>query len=68
MNDMLKREGAAYAAETAKNADIKITLEQWPCAIAVLGICATYAFVSWVNRPVEEPEHCIHPLLQMHQR
>lgn len=54
MNDMIKREGTTCVAETVKNADIKITLEQWPCAVAVLGICATYAFVSWVNRPMEE--------------
>lgn len=54
MNDLIKREGTTCVTEVIKNADIKITLEQWPCAVAVLGICATYAFVSWVNRPVEE--------------
>ena len=54
MNDLIKRVGSMCVAEAIKNADIKITLEQWPCAVAVLGICATYAFVSWVNRPVEE--------------
>lgn len=54
MNDLIKREGTTCVTEAIKNAYIKITLEQWPCAVAVLGICATYAFVSWVNRPVEE--------------
>ena len=29
-------------------------LARWPCAVAVLEICAIYAFASWVNRPVEE--------------
>ena len=54
MNDMIKREGTICVSEAVKNADIKITLEQWPCAVAILGICATYAFVSWVNRRIDE--------------
>lgn len=29
-------------------------LARWPCTVAVLGICATYAFASCVNRPMEE--------------
>lgn len=29
-------------------------LKQRPCAVAVFGIYATYAFASWVNRPMEE--------------
>lgn len=51
MNNIIKTEGSNYLSEVIKSADIKITIEQWPCAVAVLGICATYAFVSWVNRP-----------------
>lgn len=31
MNDLIKREGTTCVTEATKNADIKITLEQWPC-------------------------------------
>lgn len=54
MSDIIKKEGANLLSETVKTADIQITLEQWPCAVAVLGVCVTYAFVSWINRPVHE--------------
>ena len=54
MNDLIKRERTTCVTEASKIADIKTTLEQWPCAVAVLGICATYALVSWANRPVGE--------------
>ena len=56
MNDIVKNEETNFMAEAVKVADIKITLEQWPCAVAVLGVCVTYAFVSWINRPVHEVE------------
>lgn len=56
MNDMIKREGAEYIADAIKTADIKISLEQWPCAVAVLGVCATCAFVAWINKPAEEQD------------
>ena len=52
MNNIIKNEGTNLVNEAVKNADIKITLEQWPCAVAVLGLCVTYAFVSWINRPI----------------
>lgn len=52
MNDIVKDQGMNYVSEAVKSADIKICLEQWPCAVTVLGLCATYAFVSWLNRPV----------------
>ena len=57
MNDLIKRESATCVTEALKNADIKITLEQQPCAVTVLGICATYAFVSWVNKTMEEQKN-----------
>ena len=56
MNDLVRKEETNIWSEAVKTADIKITLEQWPCAVAVLGICATYAFVYWINRPIYEVE------------
>lgn len=54
MNDVMKSEAITFWSDAAKSADIKITLEQWPCTIAVLGVCATYAFVSWINKSAHE--------------
>ncbi len=51
MNDVLRNECCNVAAKAVESADIKITLEPWPCVVAVLGICATYAYVSWLNHP-----------------
>ena len=52
MNNIIKTEGTACLSNIINSADIKITLEQWPCTVAVLGICATYAFITWANRPI----------------
>lgn len=57
MNNIVKKEGINLLPEVLKSADTKFTLEQWPCTVAILGICATYAFVSWLNRPVHDVEN-----------
>lgn len=54
MNNSINEKGMDYISEAIKSIDIKITLEQWPCAVAILGGCATYAFVSWINKTSSE--------------
>lgn len=49
MNEIMRNECCQVASEAVRSADIKITLEQWPCAVAILGVCMTYAFVVWLN-------------------
>lgn len=36
-------------SEVCKNADISVSLEGWPCAVAVLGICTMFVIVNWIN-------------------
>ncbi len=36
-----------------KLSNVNITLEAWPCTVAVLGVCATVAFIAWLNSPEE---------------
>lgn len=50
MNEIIKNQCANLVKDATKSFQIK--LEQWPCTMAVLGICATWAFVSWINSPV----------------
>lgn len=57
MNDMIKGEDSNIMREVIKSANIKITLEQWPCAVAILGIGATYAFVTWLENKSQEDKN-----------
>lgn len=34
MNEIMRNECCQVASEAVRSADIKITLEQWPCAVA----------------------------------
>ena len=52
MNEVMRNEGSGIITEVIKSADIKITLEQWPCTVAILGVCVTCAFIAWVNKPL----------------
>lgn len=36
--------------DLSKNVDVKISLSQWPCAVAILGICAAHMFSLWAKR------------------
>lgn len=49
MNEVMRNECCNAVTNAIESADIKITLEPWPCAVAILGVCATYAFVSWLK-------------------
>lgn len=50
MDEMIRKDCAAAVSEAVvKNANVNITLEDWPCAVAVLGICATVAFLAWLD-------------------
>ena len=53
MNSIEEIRNHSIAAEVLKNADVKIRLEQWPCAVALLGVSAAWAFVNWVNSQAE---------------
>lgn len=50
MKELMKENSRDITQDIVKSDNIKITLEQWPCTVAILGICATYAFVSWINQ------------------
>lgn len=49
MKEVVKEEGNNIITELVKSADVKITLEQWPCTVAILGICMTCSFIAWIN-------------------
>lgn len=50
MNDIINNEGKDYVLDNLRSIDIKLKLEQWPLVVAILGVCVTYSFVSWVNK------------------
>jgi len=54
MNEMIKRDCTTAVTEAVKNANVNINLENWPCAVAVLGVCATVAFVEWLQVSLQE--------------
>ena len=54
MNEMIKKDCTTAVTEAVKNANVNITLEDWPCAVAVLGICETLAFVEWLQISLQE--------------
>lgn len=49
MNDVIMKESFLGISEGIRNANIKITLEGWSCATAVLGICATVVLVEAIK-------------------
>jgi hypothetical protein len=49
MNDIMKQNCFDLGGEALGNADIKLSLEGWPCTLAILGVCATTGFVAWVK-------------------
>ena len=46
----MRNECCNVVTEAVKSADIKITLEQWPCAVAIASVCITCAFVAWLKQ------------------
>lgn len=51
MDEMIRKDCVTAVSEAVKNANVNITLEAWPCTVAVLGVCATVAFIAWLNSP-----------------
>ena len=49
MNEIIKKECMEVLAGGVKNADIKISLEGWPCTVASLGVCATIVALAIIN-------------------
>ncbi len=49
MNDIMKQNCFNLGTEALKNADIKFSLEGWPCTVSVLGICTTVSFITWIK-------------------
>ena len=54
MNEMIKKDCTTAVTEAVKNANVNITLEDWTCAVTVLGICATLAFVEWLQISLQQ--------------
>lgn len=36
--------------QIAGRMDVSVRLEQWPCAVAIIGVCAAYVFLAWINQ------------------
>ncbi len=53
MDEMIRKDCVTAVSEAVKHANVNITLEAWPCTVAVLGVCATVAFIAWLNSPEE---------------
>lgn len=56
MNNIITHEEIRCIAEALKGVDIKIRLEQWPCTVAILGVCATLVAMAWINNSCEQCE------------
>lgn len=54
MDEMIKENCATAIIEAVKNANVDISLKDWPCAVAVLGVCATVAFMEWLQVGLQE--------------
>lgn len=50
MDKIVKVEMEDASKQLIKNADVKITLEGWPCAVAVIGLGIAYVVVTKIKQ------------------
>ena len=49
MSEIIKKDCITTVSDVVRNSNVNIRLEEWPCAVAILGVCATIAFVEWLK-------------------
>ncbi len=50
MDKIVKVEMEDASKQLIKNADVKITLEGWPCAVAVIGLGIAYVVITKIKQ------------------
>ena len=57
--EIIKFGAEECSRETFKNSSVRLSLEGWPCAVAVIGIGFTYAMVTKIkcDAQVKNPEN-----------
>ncbi len=49
MNNITTNEYGNFITEVAKSSNINIGMQQWPAAVAVLGVCLAWVTVEWIH-------------------
>lgn len=49
MDEVIERDSAENISDAIRDVNVNISLEGWPCAVAVVGVCATVVFTGWLK-------------------